>query len=393
MLQQKRPVYVVADNIISSLGFTTGENFVNLKNNISGIRVHEDPILSPAPVTISRIDTQEITSRATRFMDSQNHDRPAAAYTRLEKLIILSMHDAVTSSGVDPRGKRVLFILSTTKGNIDLLEERNRTAFNHRRLYLWELARTLGTYFGMQNTPMVISNACISGVVAITMAKRLIQAGLYDQAIVTGGDIATEFVISGFQSFQALSPEPCKPFDLNRTGLSLGEGCGTMVLSAEPAPEQINIIVAGTSISNDANHISGPSRTGEELSAAINQSISEAGLSPTDIHYISAHGTATPFNDEMESKAIGLSHLADVPLNSYKGYWGHTLGAAGIIESVAAIHSLREDFLIRSAGFETRGVTTPVNVIDRNRRAKLTTCLKTASGFGGCNAAAIYQKL
>jgi 3-oxoacyl-[acyl-carrier-protein] synthase-1 len=95
----------------------------------------------------------------------------------------------------------------------------------------------------------------------------------------------------------------------------------------------------------------------------------------------------------MESKAIGLSQLAAIPVNSFKGYWGHTLGAAGIIESVAAIRSLRGDFLIRSAGFESLGVTTPVKVIDRNFATKLTACLKTASGFGGCNAAAVYQKL
>jgi 3-oxoacyl-[acyl-carrier-protein] synthase-1 len=166
-----------------------------------------------------------------------------------------------------------------------------------------------------------------------------------------------------------------------------------MVLSASPDHRGTSAIrVAGAAVTNDANHISGPSRTGEELSGAIHQAMKQAKLQPLDISYISAHGTATPFNDEMESKAIGLSKLEHVPVNSLKGYWGHTLGAAGLVESVSAISSLRDNVLYRSAGYETPGVPVALNVITANTRATLTSCLKTASGFGGCNAAIIYQK-
>jgi 3-oxoacyl-[acyl-carrier-protein] synthase-1 len=393
MSDYKRKVYIVSDNIISSLGFTTAENFSNLKNNQTGIRIQDDPLLYPSPVPVSRIDTAELDRRVEDLTGLYGKSSQISSYTRMEKFFLLSIHEALLNSTIDLHSKRLLLVLSTTKGNIDLLEDRYKAVFSHKRLYLWELARVVASFFGLVNTPVIVSNACISGVMAIMMAKRFIQSGLYDQAIVTGGDIASEFVISGFQSFLALSPEPCKPFDLNRTGLSLGEGCGTMILSAEPPASGAEVIVAGNATSNDANHISGPSRTGEELSAAINNAIAGAGLTPSGIHYISAHGTATPYNDEMESKAIALSGLASVPLNSFKGYWGHTLGAAGIIESVAAIHSLHEDLLIRSAGFETLGVPEPLNVISVHKQAMLKTCLKTASGFGGCNAAIVYQKL
>ena len=118
----------------------------------------------------------------------------------------------------------------------------------------------------------------------------------------------------------------------------------------------------------------------------------QASLSPAEIDYISVHGTATPFNDEMESKALELSGLSQVPVNSFKGYWGHTLGAAGIIESIASISSLKNNILFRSAGFETLGVPVALNVITANQPAKINICLKTASGFGGCNAAILYQK-
>ena len=318
---------------------------------------------------------------------------PAESFTRLEKMFVVSIHNAIKNQAVVPGNSRTLLVISTTKGNIDLLENRYNAIFSHKRLYLWELGRVIQQFFGFLNPPVIISNACISGVVAIMTATRYLQSGAYDHAVVTGGDIVTEFIISGFQSFQALSPAACRPFDLNRSGLSLGEGCGTMVLSVSAqASDQLPIRVTGAATSNDANHISGPSRTGEELSGAINQAMKQADLTASEIDYISAHGTATPFNDEMESKAIGLSGLLDVPVNSFKGYWGHTLGGAGMIESVAGISSMKNDILYRSAGFETLGVPAALNVISAHRPANVKSCLKIASGFGGCNAAIIFQK-
>jgi 3-oxoacyl-[acyl-carrier-protein] synthase-1 len=152
------------------------------------------------------------------------------------------------------------------------------------------------------------------------------------------------------------------------------------------------VTIAGASVTNDANHISGPSRTGEELALAISRALAEATLPPAGIDYINAHGTATPFNDEMESKAFALAGLSGIPVNSLKGYWGHTLGAAGIIESVITARSMIDNILVRSAGFESLGVPEPLNIITATERKEVNTALKTASGFGGCNAAVVFQK-
>ena len=388
-----KPVYILNDNIITSLGFTTSENISSLDNGNIGIRKVNDPSLYPNPVQLSMVDATRLNEKFSEVLAFHQKQTPADAYTRLEKMFIVSIHDAMKNSGVAPENSRTLPVISTTKGNIDLLEDRYKAIFSHKRLYLWELGRIVREFFGFANNPLIISNACISGIVAIMTATRLIQSGAFDHAVVTGGDIVSEFVISGFQSFQALSPDPCKPFDLNRTGLSLGEGCGTMALSTLPGKSgDQSIRVAGAATTNDANHISGPSRTGAELSEAIKQAMKQAMTSPQEIGYISAHGTATPFNDEMESKAVELSGLSSVPVNSFKGYWGHTLGAAGLVESIAAVSSLRNNVLYRSAGFETSGVPAPLNVITENRHAEMNVCLKTASGFGGCNAAIIYLK-
>ncbi|NJK84747.1 MAG: beta-ketoacyl synthase, partial [Bacteroidales bacterium] len=238
--------------------------------------------------------------------------------------------------------------------------------------------------FLVQNNPLVVSNACISGVQAIITGARLIRAGIYDTVVVNGSDIISEFVHSGFNSFKSLSNGPCKPFDKTREGLSIGEGSGTVVLSKKTS----NVLVGEGFSSNDANHISGPSRTGEGLYQAILKVLDKQG---NDIGYISAHGTATPYNDEMEAIALNRAGLQQVPVNSFKGYWGHTLGAAGIIESVAGIYSLMQGMLFATLGFEEMGVTQPVAVIEKTTDLKINAFLKIASGFGGCNAALLFS--
>lgn len=386
-------VYVISDNIISSLGFTTTENLESVSEGITGIRTHHDMLLSPLPVSASLVDNRITEEKFSEVLEKYKKNTQPSDFTRLEKMLILSVDDAVDGLGLSFADEKVLLALSTTKGNVDLLETRYAGLFDHKRIYLWSLAKVVRDFFGFACDPLIVSNACISGVMALTLASRMMRTGKYHTAVVTGGDLATEFVISGFQSFQALSAEPCKPFDLHRTGLSLGEGCGTMVLSTRNEKDvSEGILVRAGSFSNDANHISGPSRTGEELSLAMVQAMKESGISNRDLDFISAHGTATPFNDEMESKAIALSGLNDVHVNSFKGYWGHTLGAAGIMEAAALLGSMRNNRIYRSAGFEIPGVPEQINVVKENTDKAVNNCLKTASGFGGCNAALVFSK-
>jgi 3-oxoacyl-[acyl-carrier-protein] synthase-1 len=186
---------------------------------------------------------------------------------------------------------------------------------------------------------------------------------------------------------------PCKPFDINRSGLTLGEGSGTIILSCESNNNIENIVYSGGAITNDANHISGPSRTGEGLYIAIKKSIAQSkNKTNKEIGFISVHGTATPFNDEMEAIAINRMHFSEIPLVGLKGYFGHTLGAAGVIESIAAINSIRAGKLHATIGFENSGVTVPVIVNSVTIEKEISSCIKVASGFGGCNAAAIFSK-
>ena len=379
-------VFVVADNIISPVGFNTDENFKSLLENKTGISKYDHSAFSPEPVNLAYIADHKIDKQFSTLGNPEQ-------YTKTEKLLLCSIHEALTDSNINYHDKKTLFIISTTKGNIDLLEDNKKDRFPHPRLYLWSLADIVQYFFNTSHKPLVVSNACISGVMAIIMASRFIKAGQYDHVVVSGVDIISQFVVSGFQSFKAISENHCKPFDKNRDGISLGEGCGTVVLSSTKNTTDTSVIkILGGSVSNDANHISGPSRTGEGLYQAIRNALTESNLTGQDIDYLNAHGTATIYNDEMESKAFALAGLSDAPTNSLKGYYGHTLGAAGTIESILTIQSMKQNTLIKTLGFKETGVTEKLNIIDHNQTAHIQNSLKTASGFGGCNAAIVFTK-
>jgi 3-oxoacyl-[acyl-carrier-protein] synthase-1 len=366
------PVYIIADNIISPLGITTQENFGHLLNGDSGITRH-----SPGPV-------HEQPFFAS-LMAEDKMGVHAESYTRFEKIIIHSISSAVNSCAIDITDASTGIVIATTKGNIGLIETRNYAA---QKLPLHYSAGLIAAHFGNPNTPVVVSNACISGLTALTAGKRLIEAGRFKNVVVTGADIITQFVFSGFNAFQAISSEACKPYDANRSGVTLGEAAATIILSGSASS---GIRISGTGGTNDANHISGPSRTGKELSIAISRAINNAGLINKNIDFISAHGTATVYNDEMEAKAFNNAELGEVPVNSLKGYYGHTLGAAGVLESVIAVQSLKTGIVLPTLGFVTLGVSQPINVVHTLIKKQVNHCLKTASGFGGCNAAVIFS--
>jgi 3-oxoacyl-[acyl-carrier-protein] synthase I len=371
-------VYIIADNIFSPIGETTAENFEQLKAGVSGIKKHHNVKLADDPFYGSLFTADAFA------IDGK--------YTKFEQLLIASIDNAILKSEIDISSKNTALIISSTKGNIGLLETEAYSSDLQKRIALTTSSQLIAAHFGFVNEPIVISNACISGIMGIITGMRLIQSGQFENVVVAGADVITRFILSGFQSFQAISSTPCKPFDINRNGISLGEGAATVVLSSK-SKNKTDIQVLGGAISNDANHISAPSRTGQELSLAIESTLKQGKLLSGNIDFISAHGTATIYNDEMEAKAINLSNLQHTPVNSLKGYYGHTLGAAGIIESIISIQSLKENIMIPTPGFEEIGVSTPINVCTKLMLGNYHNCLKTASGFGGCNAAIAFGKL
>jgi 3-oxoacyl-[acyl-carrier-protein] synthase-1 len=376
--------YLSYNNIVSSLGLDSPTVVKNMHEGLSGITLIEDENLFPDPFYASVIDSHYL-SKAFKKLGRNG------SYTRLEQMMILSLDNIITASGVELTD-RVGLILSTTKGNIDCLDPKHHMP--PERAYLGTLGHIVKNYFGFATEPIVLSNACVSGLLAIAVGKRFISQGTFDQVFIVGGDVVSNFILSGFNSFQALSPLPCKPYCKQRSGINIGEAAASVLVTKDsknlPA-EAVEIL--GEASCNDANHISGPSRTGEGLYRSILSAFKEAKVGPSHIDYISAHGTATQFNDEMEAIALNRIGLGSVPLNSLKGYFGHTLGASGLLETIVGMYSLYHNTLYSSMGFTELGVSQPLNIIKAPTVRNLDCFLKTASGFGGCNTAAVFKKL
>ena len=343
-----------------------------------GIKRYEDNGLSSAPFMAAKLDPAQ-------WQAIEAQTRSEESLSPFEQLASCSVKKALNNLDENIDLKQTVFILASTKGNIELLGQ-----VPDERILLHHSARVIAERFGITTKPVIISHACVSGVVALQQGLRLLQGGRYKYAIVTGCDRFSRFVLNGFQSLMAVSDQACRPFDAARKGITPGEAAATIILSVNKTENPLGQLLSGAT-SNDANHISGPSRTGEELSAAITRALSEAGISPSQIGMISAHGTGTSFNDEMEAKAFDHAGLLNSPVHSFKGYTGHTLGAAGVLESVITLESMRYGTLIPSAGYEDLGVPKALNVTRKLQKANIEHALKTASGFGGCNAAIVWK--
>lgn len=367
-------VYISSSNIYSPVGKTTAENFDSLVSGRTGVRKILD----------SRI------SKDAFYASLFEEDPSIKGFSKFESILVSSIGEALLHAPIKPSSNRIVLILSSTKGNISLIESTHEA--DPEEISLFHSAKKIQQHFGFAQKPIVISNACISGILAMIVAKRLIESGEYDHAVVAGADVISAFILSGFQSFQAISSGPCRPFDVSRNGINLGEAAGTIVLTANPAFSN-GIRLAGGAVSNDANHISGPSRTGEELATAISRALAESGISSADVDFISAHGTATLYNDEMEAKAFHHAGVQHADVNSLKGFYGHTLGAAGLIEAIISIESLQLEKIIPTPGYSSPGTSVPVHVLTEVKQKPAHVCLKTGSGFGGCNAAVIFQKM
>ena len=363
----------IADNILSPLGESTAQNYEAVKEGRTQLRRYEQYEGIPEPFT------------ASMFTASQWQQLAVEGMTRFESLAFRSAQKAIRDAAIDVTAPNVLFILSTTKGNIEQLSQ--NTSSIHQSL------STLATALGIQTEPIGVCNACISGVSAIILAMRLLESRVYDYAVVTGADILTPFVISGFQSLKALSADACRPFDIERLGLNLGEAAATIVLQrceAADADSHAWQFAAGA-VRNDGFHISSPSKNGEGLRLAL-----EAAGAPSvseQMAFINAHGTATMFNDQMESVAIERAGLTALPVNAIKGYFGHTLGAAGIMETILSMAAVDDHTVLGTKGYTERGVSGKILLSAENSQTNRPGFIKTISGFGGCNAALVATHL
>ena len=358
------------------------ENYAAVYAGESAVRRYDDMGKRGESVVMSRLDREKIAEeRKRRGIGGE--------YTFFEGLCIMAALDAVAAAGVDASSERTMFVISTTKANVSMLGGANPQLPEDRELP-GVAARAVSGFFRNPNAPLVVCNACISGVSAQIQALRALRSGRFDAAVVVGADEQSEFIFSGFLSFKALSDEPCRPFDADRKGLNPGEAAAAIVLKAVDKVQKGDwVLVAGAS-RNDANHISGPSRTGEGSMLVLKEMLRYCA--PDELAFINVHGTATAYNDEMESIAIDRAGLSEVPVTGLKGCYGHTMGAAGLLESILAMRAVEHGCVLATRGFSRPGVSRPVNVSSENRPTSRHSFIKLISGFGGSNAALLYRQ-
>lgn len=370
---------VLGDSIISSLGFTTKENYAAVKSGVSGLRLHEQWCL-PEPFMASLIDKGRLQTEFQIYAQER-------CYTDLEKAAILSIVEANKEGLVDLASPKTLFVCSTTKGNVSGLEE--DACYDKDKdssVLLWKMAENIAGFFKNPNIPIVISNACISGGAAIIEADRVLKTGKYNNVVLVGCDMLCRFIVSGFQSFKALSHNCCKPFDIGRDGLNLGEAAAAMILGSEGCCNG-GMYLCGA-VCNDACHISAPSRTGEGSFRTLQHIVEK--VDKEEIAFINAHGTGTVYNDDMEQNAIIRAGLDKVPINSLKPFFGHTLGAAGVLESIISLHALSEGVILKTPNFEQGKFG--LDICQENRTTGKRYFVKMLSGFGGVNTALLFEK-
>lgn len=367
-------IKILAHNITSPLGNTTSENLDAVMAGRTAIRHHTDCRDIPGTFTASLFPNSCLSTMRNN------------GESLTEALAVASAKKAIATSGIDVTKGDTLLILSTTKGNVSWFGD---GVHDTESILPSSSALVIARALGMTTTPIVVDNACISGLSAIITACRLLRLGICDHAVVCGVEIQSKFIVSGFQSLKAMSGDLCRPFDIERNGLNLGEAAATIVLSRQSETTPGWLVTSGC-VRNDAFHISTPSKTGQGAYEALRGCLHE--LDNNDIAFINAHGTATLFNDQMEAVAIARAGLTGIPVNGYKGYFGHTMGACGLLETALSMEALDAGIILPTKGFEELGVSEKLDMVSEKRKTEKTCFVKMLSGFGGCNAAITVSK-
>ena len=397
--QNPARVAVVAAGIVSPLGFGMAETLASLQEGRDCVT----PV-NAFPVERCRCQTAGQVPDARLAEANEFHGHPERLH-RVAQMMILALKEALTRAGsFHPE----LTVMGTTSGGMTFGEQyyrglrANTAPARHAPTLIANYTPQKPVMdaqeaFGISAPCQVIANACASGTNALGHAFECIRSGRYQRVLAGGYDAISELVFVGFDSLQASTPDRCRPFDRERTGMVLGEGAAILALenleSAQKRGANILAEVVGYGISTDNHHLTQPNPSGSGPRQAMEGALQSAGVSAAEIDYINAHGTATPFNDSAEGKAI--SELFDrVAVSSTKGMMGHSLGAAGAIEAIISLLALQHQLLPPNINFRQGDADLDLNIVANTAKpGRVQTVLSNSFGFGGTNASIIMRSL
>jgi len=354
---------------------------------------------APADTWIGRVaglEEQPVAARLSEF-DCRNN-RLAQMGLRQD-----GFEEAVAQARARYGADRVAVIIGTSTSGIEHCERafRERDAHTGRlpswfrerhSLNLFSVADFVQRSLGLEGPAATISTACSSSAKAFASAARMMQAGYADAAVVGGVDSLCLTTLYGFGSLELLSREPCRPCDVARDGISIGEAAGFALLERLPAGEG-RVALVGYGESSDGHHLSSPEPEGEGAFLAMGDALRRAGIEPADVDYVNMHGTGTPANDRSEDRAIFRLFGDAVPCSSTKGWTGHTLGAAGITEAVICALCLEADLVPGCLNVRRIDPAFSARVVVEPESRELRYVMSNSIGFGGSNCSLLFERL
>ena len=367
---------IVSTNITSPLGLTTADNYAAVKRGETGLKTLDGCLGVPGRFCVGV------------FSEQEREDLRMEGFSWFESLVLHSVKEALCHAAVDVSSPRTVFILGTSTAGIEDLGDVPEKDKDYRTP--GAAAKKIAESLGFVSVPITVSNACISGGTAQMLADRLISSNDYDTAVVCGADVISPFVLAGFDSFKSLSPTECRPFDIERLGLNIGECAATLILTKTQEKNAGDWYLVGGCLNNDAYHVSAPVPSGDGLCRAVKKILTPE--LKASLACVTAHGTATMFNDQMESKAIENAGLGQILTTAYKSHYGHTFGASGVVEPILTLCSLAEGKVLPVRGFEEIGVSGRITVCQALESTDKSAFIKTQSGFGSCNGAIAYSR-
>lgn len=383
------PIFIHDCGFHSAMGCETAQIHSTLARGHGAHMLRDDTILNTGTATIIGRVTEslpEIPATLARHA-SRNNQLALSALQQIEP----SVRHAITRFGAD----RIAVIVGTSTSGISdgehayaqKLDQGDFPAdYHYRKQELGNTSDFIADYFGITGPCYAISTACSSSGRVFISAKRMLKAGLVDAVIVGGADTICKLTLNGFNGLEALSNTLCQPFSADRNGINIGEAAALMLLSREPS----DIALLGVGDSSDAHHISAPHPEGLGAYEAMQKALTDAGLTPQDIGYINAHGTATPLNDSMESKAIFRLFGDGVPVSSTKPLTGHTLGTASATEAAIAWHILRYDLPLPKQRCQNKAPDIAITLVESDQTLQGKAILSNSFAFGGNNISLIF---
>jgi 3-oxoacyl-(acyl-carrier-protein) synthase len=320
--------------------------------------------------------------------------RPPAC--RATRLLLAAAEDLTSRATMDVPPERLGVVVGTALGGVEELEGAlggDRGARRAAAALYDSPGRALARRLDARGPVITVSTACAASATALGVAADLLRADTVDLVVAGGYDALSRFVLRGFDSLRSLTREQMRPFDRRRSGLLLGEGAALLLLARDRDARGGRLgRLLGHASASDGSHLTAPDPDGRGLQLAIREALREAGVAPRELQFVSAHGTATPLGDRIEAAVLGRVVGGHVAVNSIKGAFGHTMGAAAALEAVMCLLAARDGIVPATAGLEDPDPECPLDCVTGAPRAlRPRLSLSTSLGFGGCNAALVLE--